>query len=273
MSLAEKGGRKAYDIGKAKDEALARSFHVGQLVEVISFDPQKMTVDVQPLSQVEMEGAAASLPPVLQVPCLPCSFGRFILRPWHEPGDKGYIAHLDHDMDFVLMKGGLTPPNTKRSHSANDAVFIGGIKTDPDPMPAGIPSDSLVLCTKDGGFYISLQDRLLRIVYKISQTGDIDVTGNVSINGNVSVTGDVSVTGSQNISGDLMVGGELGVGSGGGPGAGSGGIAKINGGLLVAGPLFVSEDAKIQGVSFLEHKHMTPAGLSGPPLGAEEDEP
>lgn len=225
-------GGKQYNYDKKKEEELRKSIKVGQLVSVIRFDPKKMTADVQPLSQERINGEYANKTPILGVPCVPFSFGRYIIRPWYEKGDYGYIGHIDHDIDYVLSKGQITQPNTTRNHADEDCVFFGGLKVDTNTLPDGIPDNSLVICTKDGSQYVSYQDKRMEIVWEtIDITGDINIVGDVTLQGDYTQIGDMGITGN----------------------------------LLVAGRASVGGDAVIGGKSFLDHTHPTPAGGSGPP--------
>lgn len=188
--FAEKGAEQ-----RTEREAIC----VAALVEVAAFDKEKMTVDVHPLSKRIQDGKYESQPPVLGVPIADCIGQETIKRPMYKKGDIGVVVYMDHDTDNIVKKGGESNPNTERSHSADDAVFFGGIRTGKTvigPLP-----DGYAIARLDGSMYLVLTEQDFQV------KGDIKIEGNVEITGNVKITGNVELIGNESISGKLIVNG------------------------------------------------------------------
>ena len=182
-----KGFGKDYRYEEADRRKLFESIHVGAIVRVIEFDPKEMMVEVLPLSQHLKDGEYTTPSRVQRVPAAVTRSGKFLFRPWYEPGDIGVILYLDHDMDKVMESGDECKPNTERSHSDSDAVFIGGIIaggwTAPD-LPEGYG-----LATEDGEIYMVMTQDNILIQGDVDMEGDLTVTGNVTVNGDITVNG------------------------------------------------------------------------------------
>ena len=145
----------AYELQQIHDKQLRDSLCVAAVVQVIGFDKEKMTVNVQPLSQHLEHGKYESQPPILRVPVVCFRSGGFLFRPWYEEGDVGIVVYLDHDMDSAVSGGKETKPLTERGHSATDAIFIGGLVTG-DFTVKELPDEAHVLAREDGGLYLAV---------------------------------------------------------------------------------------------------------------------
>lgn len=172
-------GISSYFYQKLHDRKFAESICVAATAKVISFDPEKMTVNVQPLSKHLENGQYESQPPILQVPVVGTRSGGFITRPWFNAGDVGIVLYLDHDIDSTVSGGREAEPLTTRNHAPSDAVFLGGIVSGFSKSSKELPSESLVLCSETGTAYLA-----------VTETG-IEIAGNVVVKGNVTATGDV----------------------------------------------------------------------------------
>ncbi len=165
-----------YKYQQQQDKQAKASVNVSAIVRVTGFDPEKMTVDVQPVSKHLEDGNYQSQPPVLGVPVAATKSGGFIFRPWIKTGDIGLVVYVDHDIDKAVSDGKESEPNTERNHSTSDAVFIGGIVTGDAPV-SGIPDNAAVIATDDGSVFIAV------------------TTGGIKIKGQVEVEGDVTANG------------------------------------------------------------------------------
>ncbi len=145
----------SYNYEQIHDRRLANSICVAATVQVIAFDPEKMTVNVQPLSKSLQNGKYESQPPILKVPVVCMRCGGFILRPWIKVGDTGLVVYLDHDMDSTVTGGREAIPLTERNHAASDAIFIGAIISG-DYKVQGLPNDSHVIAKDDGNIYVAV---------------------------------------------------------------------------------------------------------------------
>lgn len=175
------GFSNKYKFDEAQKKELASEIHVGDLVKVIAFDPQKMTVDVKPITQRLSGGEYATPSQVSRVPVVGTISGGYLFRPWIEPGDVGSVQYMDYDIDRALESGGESKPNTERNHSDSDAVFLGGLiagSVSAPPLP-----DGLALATGDGSIYLVITKDQVLI------QGDVSITGDLLVNGNITVTG------------------------------------------------------------------------------------
>ncbi len=161
-----------YDYQQIHDQKLAEQIHVAAIVQVISFDSGKMTVNVQPLSKHLQNGKYESQPPILGIPVAHTYCGGFIFRPWFKKGDIGVVLYMDHDMDNIVISSKEAIPSTVRNHSITDAVFVGAIVSGNCVVPE-LPDESLALTTENGQAYIAITKE------KILVKGNIEVEGSV----------------------------------------------------------------------------------------------
>lgn len=177
--MASQNKKRSFE--DAKKQAEAASICVADIVKVISFDEQAMTVDVLPITRYPDENTFQTKPQVLAVPVCTIYGGGFIIRPVYSAGDIGVVVYLDRDSDATIAGGSEADPNTERLHSGDDAIFIGGIRTGNKTI-SGLPADTLCIGTSDGSVLMS-----------ISKKG-VDIHGNVTISGNLTVSGEISKT-------------------------------------------------------------------------------
>lgn len=173
--------RMSHSVENQERKEQTESVHVSALCRVDSFDPAKMTVNVQPLSKVLNGGVYRTQPPILNVPVSLVRGGGFVYRPWYQAGDVGIVVYLDHDIDRIVAAGQECQPNTERYHSSEDAVFIGAFAAASNPVN-GLPENSLVMGTEGGDIYIAIS------------VGGIAIKGDITLIGNMTATGDVKVS-------------------------------------------------------------------------------
>ncbi len=177
--MGKQSKQAAYE--QAKDHAMKAGICVADIVKVIKYDENKMTVDVQPLTKYPDEDKFEKKPQVLSVPVALVYGGGFVIRPVYEAGDLGFVVYLDRDSDSTIAKGSEADPNTERLHSGDDAIFFGGIRIGSKQI-TGLPSKKLCLGTDDGSIYIAIGKD------KINIKGDVEIEGNVKIIGKEDVT-------------------------------------------------------------------------------------
>lgn len=163
----------SYSYQQIHDKRLAESICVAAIVKVMSFNPNKMIVNVQPLSKHLENGKYESQPPILAVPIACTKIGGFIMRPWVNVGDIGLVVYLDHDMDSSVSGGKESEPLTERNHSTTDAVFIGGIVEGVYEVK-DIPPESFSISTDDGKICLSITKNGIKI------KGNVEVTGSIT---------------------------------------------------------------------------------------------
>lgn len=196
----------------AQDKTNREAVNVASVVKVVSFDPNKMTVTVQPLSKFLENGEYKSQSQILDVPVSFTKSGGFIIRPWIKAGDLGLVVYVDHDIDKAVAGGAECEPNTERNHSTSDAVFVGAIVPGTSPAP-GLPSEAVVISNDDGDVNIAIfqaeitatvkgsvlditPDKISMTTQKVEIVApNVDITGDVHITGTVTDDADVTAKG------------------------------------------------------------------------------
>ncbi len=145
----------SFKMQRTHDQKLKESLCVAAVVQVLKFDPEKMTVNVQPLSKQLENGKYESQPPILCVPVAVTHSGGFLFRPWFKPGDTGVVVYLDHDMDATVTGGKEAKPLTERNHATSDAIFVGAIVSG-EYKVKGLPVESIALAKDDGSIYVAI---------------------------------------------------------------------------------------------------------------------
>ena len=183
----------SFKLQRIHDSKLKESLCVAAVVQVLKFDPDKMTVNVQPLSKQLENGKYESQPPILKVPVAVTHSGGFIFRPWYKEGDTGVVVYLAHDMDATVTGGKEAKPLTERNHATTDAIFVGAIVSG-DYTVKGLPEESIALAKDDGKIYVAITGE--KVVVKNEDTTaefyatKIDMKSvdmNITLDGNMTV--------------------------------------------------------------------------------------
>ena len=185
----------SYKYQRIHDLKLAESVCVAAVVQVLEFDPAKMTVNVQPLSKQLENGNYESQPPILRVPVAVTRSGGFIFRPWFKPGDTGVVVYLDHDMDATVTGGKEATPLTERNHATTDAIFVGAVISGSYTVK-GLPEESIAIAKDDGEIYVAITED--KVIIKNTDTTIAEFTANSidmkSMDMNITLEGKMEVT-------------------------------------------------------------------------------
>ncbi len=165
---------REFSVRQAAQRKMAEEIHVADMVEVMEFYPEDMTVDVKPLVMAVREDGFASRPPVLKVPAATLGSGEFFIRPWYRPGDVGVILYLDYDSDNALASGLESEPLTTGCHSGRDGVFIGGLLCGCSPAE-GLPEETVVIGA--GENYMAFGKEGITVHGKMVVDGKLEVDG------------------------------------------------------------------------------------------------
>lgn len=165
---------KDYSNRLAKQRKMAKEIHVADVVEVLEYYPDDLTVDVKPMVMAAEEGKFISRPPVLKVPVATLGGRGFFLRPWYTPGDIGVIIYLDYDSDNVLASGEESGPPTTGCHTGKDAVFVGGAICGEGRLQ-GLPDEAIAVGT--GENYMAFGKDGITVHGKIDMEGELTVKG------------------------------------------------------------------------------------------------
>ena len=189
----------------AQERTLKRSVNVAALVSVVAFYPELMRVDVQPLSMHRVNGKYQSQPPILAVPVVGTRGGGFIVRPWVREGDVGLVVYVDHDIDGIVLNGQESAPDTERNHATSDAVYIGGIVIENDPI-TGIEENAAVISTENGGVYMAITQDRIKMRGTLEIDGNVYAHGYINADSSIVASGNLTVSGNATLSGILMAG-------------------------------------------------------------------
>lgn len=158
---------------------------------VQSFDPEAMTVTVQPsirgrIEQPDGSVVSAALPLLVDVPVVFPSGGGFTLTfPIHK-GDECLVVFADRCIDSWWQSGGIGEPLEARMHNLSDGFALVGPFSQPEALPDVSASD-VQLRTDDGKTYVSIKPdytiTALNPAARITMTpeGEIDAKADVSI--------------------------------------------------------------------------------------------
>ena len=151
----------------AYEEALRnnilKSICVADLVSVIAFYPEDMTVDVKPIMRDKRNGQSIQRPPILKVPVAMVGGAGMIIRPWYGTGDTGVVIYLDSGSDKALLTGQEDDPITSDRHTGQEAVFCGIIAAGSNTL--GLPKEGITI--GNAGTYIAITDGQITLHGKV----------------------------------------------------------------------------------------------------------
>lgn len=132
--------------------------------KVIAYNPATNMAQVQPLiTSVTTDNQQINRPQVASIPVLQLSGGGFLLNFPINSGDLGWIKSNDRDISLFQQTGVMSPPNTNRQHSFEDAIFI------PQALRSLVTiaeedASNMVLQNYDGTVKIALWENLIKIL-------------------------------------------------------------------------------------------------------------
>ena len=164
---------------------------------VEDYDRPTNVARVRPLIQImTTEGELVSRAPIQSVKVLQIGGGGFLISFPLAAGDLGWIKASDRDLSLFRQNFSEAPPNTKRMHSFEDALFIPDVMK--DYSIDGADTDGMVIQYKDSSVKIVLKNN--EVVVKapsISFEGDLSVAGAIDATGDITsegtVTGEIDV--------------------------------------------------------------------------------
>lgn len=166
------------------------SLNCHQVGEIVSFNSQTQTAEVQIKMQRTVKGEIKDYPVLIDCPCIVLGGGEGRVTFPISAGDSCLVIFNDKDIDNWYAGGQKMPPRSQRLHSFSDAFALVGIHNKLNQI-----SDYLADGTelKYKGSSIKVQDGKV-IISNGSATVTMD-SSNVSIIGNVSITGTFMVNG------------------------------------------------------------------------------
>ena len=207
--------------------------HTVLLCRIEKYDHEKMTADLQPLTKEyydttgegDYEYKELEVIKEASVACLRAG-ERHLIRPPYKVGDTVLVACAERSIDNVIETGEISEQVGSRRHSLQDAIVIGGITIEPDPMPEEHGEDLLicktgsdiktriVLTDEDDSIIIAKGDSGgYDAVITIKDNNDVEVEtkGNVKVDaeGNINITSDANInitaTGTLTLTGNPIV--------------------------------------------------------------------
>lgn len=228
---------------------------------VESFDPEAMTVSVQPSikGQIQDEsgqGSAVDLPLLVDVPVVfPCG-GGFTLTYPVKNGDECLVVFASRCIDGWWQNGGVGGTPDERMHDLSDGIAIVGPRSQARKLDPAVDVDSVQLRTDDGKAHITMiPDYTIRAQ---NPTARVELTPD----GEVTAEGDTKVTLKAPIL-DLKADAINMAGMSGGKA-----VFKMVGDIDQDGKHVSTGDQVAGGVSQINHPHRDAGGSgnSGPPI-------
>lgn len=142
--------------------------HTAMPGKIVSFDPAKMTVRVQPAIQAmqrQKDGTdkAVSIAELHDVPVhFPGGGGHTLTFPI-KAGDDCMLHFAERSLDAWHDQGGVRPPTDQRMHDINDAVCHVGVRSQKNLPTGGASSDTVQLRSDDGTMLVELGSAGIRL--------------------------------------------------------------------------------------------------------------
>ena len=152
---------------------------------IVAYDRAKNRATVQPLiKNLTTSGFVASRSQLASIPVMQFGGGGFVFNFPFKAGDLGWIKASDRDISVFLQSFEEAQPNTLRTYSFSDGVFI------PDAMKgwtiAGEDTDNAVIQTLDGSVRISIGANGVKITSPlITFDGDTVMNGDLNVHGTI----------------------------------------------------------------------------------------
>lgn len=189
---------------------------------VESYDPENVTVTVQPCiqAQVSQEDGSIKLEdlPLLQdVPVMFQRGGGCTMTFPILPGNECYVVFASRCIDTWWQSGGVQPPFENRKHDLSDGFAFFGPQSQPNKI-SNISTDSVQLRTDDGQAFIELNPSNHQVTITAEKTTFTDevifnspVTFNqlVTMKAGLDITGPLTNNGKSVGSGHIHAGGTI----------------------------------------------------------------
>jgi len=223
--------------------------------EVISFDPEEQTADIQPMIKRKFNGEWVNISVLKAVPVRFQRSADFAITFPLQAGDQVMLVFCERSIDTWLEQGGIKAPDDFRRHDFTDAFALPMMYPKTNKVPAMDP-DNLQIKTISGNVKFTVRPDG---TVDLTTTGDIDISTDADVN--INTTGNSYLKSAlTTIDNNLLVTGSI-TGQTGlaitgiHPVTGKGG--KITGDLDIDnGDVTVtSGDVKADGISLKTHVH------------------
>lgn len=149
---------------------------------ILAFDPATQLAQVQiGILRVDMSGAEFTPPPIIEVPvCFPGD--DFVLEYQIEPGCEGIIHFSQRCIDGWINTGGVAANPLGRFHDMQDAMFVPGIRSLPNVIPA-FTNNGIRLRNRDGTNRMGMTNDGTQFMENPNGFIRLTADGKVNING------------------------------------------------------------------------------------------
>jgi phage baseplate assembly protein gpV len=224
------------EVLKTERDVINSQFRVAMPGIVQSFDPETVTVSVQPAiryTEKDKDGNESThdYPLLVDVPVIFPHGGGCTLTFPVKAGDECLLIFADRCIDFWWQSGGVQEPVDTRMHDLSDAFAIPGPMSQTRKV-GGISTSAAQLRTDDGAAFVEVAAGhaiTLQTPGRLTATatGGAEITApEIVLNGNVTINGNLS----------------QGMGAGGGT-------------AIMRGPVSVTNDVTAGGKSLISHTH------------------
>ena len=174
-----------------------RQINCHQVGEIVSFNPDNQTAEVQIKMSFLLNGEIKEYPLLLDCPCIILAGGDGALTLPIQAGDSCLVLFNDCDMDNWFASGQTMPPRTDRLHDFSDAIALVGLRNKQNKL-SGFLAQGTEL--KYGDSTIQLENGKVTLkngtATVVMDQGNVTVTAtNIALTGAVAVTGTFSVNG------------------------------------------------------------------------------
>lgn len=176
---------KAYALEQAKIRGQKKGICVAEIVQVLMFYPDDMTVDVIPLVMEKQQDSYIEKSPLLKIPVMMIGSLDIPIRPWYKAGDVGIVVYLDQDSDSVLESGSISKPQTLGYHTGDHGIFIGSILSGGKALDMPDKPNEKAISAGMPEHYISVTENEINI----RTSKEVKIKGKVRIEGSLEVNG------------------------------------------------------------------------------------
>lgn len=175
--------------------------------ELVSFDAEKLTCQVQPTIQavqLQRDGSSANVTLPLLVDCpviFPQGGGVVLTLPLAE-GDEVLVVFSSRCIDAVWQSGGVQPQAEFRMHDLSDGFVLAGWRNQ-TRLIENVSTTAAQLRSDDGSTLIELDPEAQSLT--LTAPGGITINGDITHNGSVVGTGSVDYDGEGTFNGGHTV--------------------------------------------------------------------
>ncbi len=225
---------------------------------VTAFDPQAMTVSVQPAVQGSVrdergQSSNQGMPLLVDVPVVfPCGGGFSLTYPV-KAGDEALVVFSSRCIDGWWQGGSVVPPPDSRMHDLSDGIAIVGPRSQAKKLDPPVDAENVQLRMDDGKASITIKPDMSIVARNEQASLVMDSGGNVLIDAKSMLIKAPQVT----IEGNLTT-----TGAGGGAGQ-----ISMRGQVSLEGAMNATSDITAEGKSVAHHNHPGDSGgNTGEPL-------